>query len=295
MNNKVLVVGSLVAVSALSWFASKAYYDDKRDHEVESLREVLKATERHIKVLREEINSLKAKINEDETVEDTKEDPDISTEETAETESEDIPDERENISYRSNGNYTDYSKYYRPGVIKIPNIRVGWETVNNDLKVPYEEPGPITEDTFYEGANEDDWNRQTFTFYAGDRVLLNEHDIPVEDPEELLGKEFWKYIGEIDPEEKDLAWYRNANVHLLAEVIEYDAYFYDNETQNPSLEVDDEVDTIDPAELEYPEEDDTDDSTYDEESEEVSTDTDDDEESEEVSTDTDDDDGITIN
>lgn len=285
MNNKVLVVGSLVAVSALSWFASKAYYDDKRDHEVESLREVLKATERHIKVLRDEINSLKAKINEDKTVEDTKEDPDISTEETDEAESEDIPDERENISYRSNGNYTDYSKYYRPGVIKIPNIRVGWETVNNDLKVPYEEPGPITEDTFYEGANEDDWNRQTFTFYAGDRVLLNEHDIPVEDPEELLGKEFWKYIGEIDPEEKDLAWYRNANVHLLAEVIEYDAYFYDNETQNPSLEVDDEVDTIDPAELEYPEEDDTDDSEYDEESEEVSADTDDDDE----------DDGITIN
>lgn len=285
MNNKVLVVGSLVAVSALSWFASKAYYDDKRDHEVESLREVLKATERHIKVLREEINSLKAKINEDETVEDTKEDTDISTEETDEAESEDIPDERENISYRSNGNYTDYSKYYKPGVIKIPNIRVGWETVNNDLKVPYEEPGPITEDTFYEGANEDDWNRQTFTFYAGDRVLLNEHDIPVEDPEELLGKEFWKYIGEIDPEEKDLAWYRNANVHLLAEVIEYDAYFYDNETQNPSLEVDDEVDTIDPAELEYPEEDDADDSTYDEESEEVSADTDDDDE----------DDGIIIN
>lgn len=287
MNNKALVVGSLVAVSALSWFASKAYYDDKRNHEVDSLREVLKATERHIKVLREEINSLKAKINEDETVEETKEDPDISTEETTESESDDIPDERENISYRSNGNYTDYSKYYRPGVIKIPNIRVGWETVNNDMKVPYEEPGPITEDTFYEGANEDDWIRQTFTFYAGDRVLLNEHDIPVEDPEELLGKEFWKYIGEIDPEEKELAWYRNSNVHLLAEVIEYDAYFYDNETQNPSLEVDDEVDTIDPAELEYPEEDETDDSTYDEESEEVSADTDDE--------DDDDNDGIIIN
>lgn len=280
MNNKVLVVGSLVAVSALSWFASKAYYDDKRNHEVESLREVLKATERHIKVLREEINSLKAKINKDETVEETKEDPDISVEETDEAESEDIPDERENISYRSTGNYTDYSKYYKPGVIKIPNIRVGWETVNNDIKIPYEEPGPITEDEFYEGANEDDWIRTTYSFYAGDRVLLNEHDIPVEQPEELLGKEFWKYIGEIDPEEKELAWYRNANVHLLAEVIEYDAYYYDNETHNPSLEVDDEVDTIDPAELEYPEDDEDDI----DESEEVSTDTDDDE-----------DDGITIN
>lgn len=282
MNNKVLVVGSLVAVSALSWFASKAYYDDKRNHEVESLREVLKTTERHIHALREEINSLKSKLSEDKPVEEeAKEDPDIPTEETAETESDDIPDERENISYRSTGNYTDYSKYYKPGVIKIPNIRVGWETVNNDIKVPYEEPGPITEDEFYEGANEDDWIRTTYSFYAGDRVLLNEHDIPVEQPEELLGKEFWKYIGEIDPEEKELAWYRNANVHLLAEVIEYDAYYYDNETHNPSLEVDDEVDTIDPAELEYPEEDETDD--Y-EEPEEVSTDTDDDE-----------DDGITIN
>lgn len=280
MNNKVLVVGSLVAVSALSWFASKAYYDDKRNHEVESLREVLKTTERHIHALREEINSLKSKLSEDKHVEEeTKEDPDIPTEETVETESDDIPDERENISYRSTGNYTDYSKYYKPGVIKIPNIRVGWETVNNDIKVPYEEPGPITEDEFYEGANEDDWIRTTYSFYAGDRVLLNEHDIPVEQPEELLGKEFWKYIGEIDPEEKELAWYRNANVHLLAEVIEYDAYFYDNETQNPSLEVDDEVDTIDPAELEYP----------DDEDEDVN------DESEEVSTDTDDDDGITIN
>ena len=278
MNNKVLVVGSLVAVSALSWFASKAYYDDKRNHEVESLREVLKTTERHIRALREEINSLKSKLSEDKSVEETKEDPDIPAEETAETESEDIPDERENISYRSTGNYTDYSKYYKPGVIKIPNIRVGWETVNNDIKVPYEEPGPITEDEFYEGANEDDWIRTTYSFYAGDRVLLNEHDIPVEQPEELLGKEFWKYIGEIDPEEKELAWYRNANVHLLAEVIEYDAYYYDNETHNPSLEVDDEVDTIDPAELEYPEDDD----------EDI-------DESEEVSTDTDDDDGITIN
>lgn len=278
MNNKVLVVGSLVAVSALSWFASKAYYDDKRNHEVESLREVLKTTERHIHALREEINSLKSKLSEDKTVEEIKEDPDIPTEETAETESDDIPDERENISYRSTGNYTDYSKYYKPGVIKIPNIRVGWETVNNDIKVPYEEPGPITEDEFYEGANEDDWIRTTYSFYAGDRVLLNEHDIPVEQPEELLGKEFWKYIGEIDPEEKELAWYRNANVHLLAEVIEYDAYYYDNETHNPSLEVDDEVDTIDPAELEYPnDEEDVD------ESEEVSTDTDDE------------DDGITIN
>lgn len=279
MNNKVLVVGSLVAVSALSWFASKAYYDDKRNHEVESLREVLKTTERHIHALREEINSLKAKLSEDKPVEETKEDPDIPTEEAAETESEDIPDERENISYRSTGNYTDYSKYYKPGVIKIPNIRVGWETVNNDIKVPYEEPGPITEDEFYEGANKDDWIRTTYSFYAGDRVLLNEHDIPVEQPEELLGKEFWKYIGEIDPEEKELAWYRNANVHLLAEVIEYDAYYYDNETHNPSLEVDDEVDTIDPAELEYPEDDE--DIV---ESEEVSADTDDDE-----------DDGITIN
>lgn len=280
MNNKVLVVGSLVAVSALSWFASKAYYDDKRNHEVESLREVLKTTERHINALREEINSLKSKLSEDKPVEETKEDPDIPSEETAETESDDIPDERENISYRSTGNYTDYSKYYKPGVIKIPNIRVGWETVNNDIKVPYEEPGPITEDEFYEGANEDDWIRTTYSFYAGDRVLLNEHDIPVEQPEELLGKEFWKYIGEIDPEEKELAWYRNANVHLLAEVIEYDAYYYDNETHNPSLEVDDEVDTIDPAELEYPEDDE----------EEVI------DESEEVSTDTDDDDdGITIN
>lgn len=277
MNNKVLVVGSLVAVSALSWFASKAYYDDKRNHEVESLREVLKTTERHIHALREEINSLKSKLSEDKHVEETKEDPDIPTEEAAETESEDIPDERENISYRSTGNYTDYSKYYKPGVIKIPNIRVGWETVNNDIKVPYEEPGPITEDEFYEGANEDDWIRTTYSFYAGDRVLLNEHDIPVEQPEELLGKEFWKYIGEIDPEEKELAWYRNANVHLLAEVIEYDAYYYDNETHNPSLEVDDEVDTIDPAELEYP------------------NDEEDVDESEEVSTDTDDDDGITIN
>lgn len=281
MNNKVLVVGSLVAVSALSWFASKAYYDDKRNHEVESLREVLKTTERHIHALREEINSLKSKLSEDKPVEEeTKEASDISTEETAESDSDDIPDERENISYRSTGNYTDYSKYYKPGVIKIPNIRVGWETVNNDIKVPYEEPGPITEDEFYEGANEDDWIRTTYSFYAGDRVLLNEHDIPVEDPEELLGKEFWKYIGEIDPEEKELAWYRNANVHLLAEVIEYDAYFYDNETHNPSLEVDDEVDTIDPAELEYPEDDEDDI----DESEEVSTDTDDDE-----------DDGITIN
>ena len=279
MNNKVLVVGSLVAVSALSWFASKAYYDDKRNHEVESLREVLKTTERHIRALREEINSLKSKLSEDKPVEETKEDSDIPAEETAETESDDIPDERENISYRSTGNYTDYSKYYKPGVIKIPNIRVGWETVNNDIKVPYEEPGPITEDEFYEGANEDDWIRTTYSFYAGDRVLLNEHDIPVEQPEELLGKEFWKYIGEIDPEEKELAWYRNANVHLLAEVIEYDAYYYDNETHNPSLEVDDEVDTIDPAELEYPEDDE-----------------DDIDESEEVSTDTDDeDDGITIN
>ena len=277
MNNKVLVVGSLVAVSALSWFASKAYYDDKRNHEVESLREVLKTTERHIHALRDEINSLKSKLSEDKPVEETKEDSDIPTEETAETESEDIPDERENISYRSTGNYTDYSKYYKPGVIKIPNIRVGWETVNNDIKVPYEEPGPITEDEFYEGANEDDWIRTTYSFYAGDRVLLNEHDIPVEQPEELLGKEFWKYIGEIDPEEKELAWYRNANVHLLAEVIEYDAYYYDNETHNPSLEVDDEVDTIDPAELEYP------------------NDEEDVDESEEVSTDTDDDDGITIN
>ena len=280
MNNKVLVVGSLVAVSALSWFASKAYYDDKRNHEVESLREVLKTTERHIHALREEINSLKSKLSEDKPVEETKEDPDIPTEETAETESEDIPDERENISYRSTGNYTDYSKYYKPGVIKIPNIRVGWETVNNDIKVPYEEPGPITEDEFYESANEDDWIRTTYSFYAGDRVLLNEHDIPVEQPEELLGKEFWKYIGEIDPEEKKLAWYRNANVHLLAEVIEYDAYYYDNETHNPSLEVDDEVDSIDPAELEYPEDDEDDI----DESEEVSDDTDDDE-----------DDGITIN
>lgn len=278
MNNKVLVVGSLVAVSALSWFASKAYYDDKRNHEVESLREVLKTTERHIHALREEINSLKAKLSEDKPVEETKEDSDIPAEETAETESDDIPDERENISYRSTGNYTDYSKYYKPGVIKIPNIRVGWETVNNDIKVPYEEPGPITEDEFYEGANEDDWIRTTYSFYAGDRVLLNEHDIPVEQPEELLGKEFWKYIGEIDPEEKELAWYRNANVHLLAEVIEYDAYYYDNETHNPSLEVDDEVDTIDPAELEYPEDDE-----------------DDIDESEEVSTDTNEDDGITIN
>lgn len=278
MNNKVLVVGSLVAVSALSWFASKAYYDDKRNHEVEGLREVLKTTERHIHALHEEINSLKSKLSEDKPVEETKEDPDIPAEETAETESDDIPDERENISYRSTGNYTDYSKYYKPGVIKIPNIRVGWETVNNDIKVPYEEPGPITEDEFYEGANEDDWIRTTYSFYAGDRVLLNEHDIPVEQPEELLGKEFWKYIGEIDPEEKELAWYRNANVHLLAEVIEYDAYYYDNETHNPSLEVDDEVDTIDPAELEYPEDDE-----------------DDIDESEEVSTDTDDDDGITIN
>lgn len=277
MNNKVLVVGSLVAVSALSWFASKAYYDDKRNHEVESLREVLKTTERHIHALREEINSLKAKLSEDKPVEETKEDPDIPAEETAETESEDIPDERENISYRSTGNYTDYSKYYKPGVIKIPNIRVGWETVNNDIKVPYEEPGPITEDEFYEGANEDDWIRTTYSFYAGDRVLLNEHDIPVEQPEELLGKEFWKYIGEIDPEEKELAWFRNSNVHMLAEVIEYDAYYYDNETHNPSLEVDDEVDTIDPAELEYP------------------NDEEDIDESEEVSTDTDDDDGITIN
>lgn len=272
MNNKVLVVGSLVAVSAASWFASKAYYDNKRNHEVESLREVLKATERHIKVLREEIDSLKAKINEDKPVEETKEDPDIPTEETIETESEDIPDERENISYRSTGNYTDYSKYYKPGVIKIPNIRVGWETVNNDMKVPYEEPGPITEDEFYEGANEDDWIRTTYSFYAGDHVLLNEHDIPVEQPEELLGKEFWKYIGEIDPEEKELAWYRNANVHLLAEVIEYNAYFYDNETHNPSLEVDDDVDTVDPAELEHPEDDEED---VIDESEEVSTDTDD--------------------
>lgn len=279
MNNKVLVVGSLVAVSALSWFASKAYYDDKRNHEVESLREVLKTTERHIHALREEINSLKSKLSEDKPVEETKEDPDIPTEETAETESDNIPDERENISYRSTGNYTDYSKYYKPGVIKIPNIRVGWETVNNDIKVPYEEPGPITEDEFYEGANEDDWIRTTYSFYAGDRVLLNEHDIPVEQPEELLGKEFWKYIGEIDPEEKELAWYRNANVHLLAEVIEYDAYYYDNETHNPSLEVDDEVDTIDPAELEYPEDDDEDI----DESEEISDDTDDE------------DDGITIN
>ena len=278
MNNKVLVVGSLVAVSALSWFTSKAYYDDKRNHEVESLREVLKITERHIHALREEINSLKAKINEDEAIEETKEDPDIPAEETAETESEDIPDERENISYRSTGNYTDYSKYYKPGVIKIPNIRVGWETVNNDIKVPYEEPGPITEDEFYEGANEDDWIRTTYSFYDGDRVLLNEHDIPVEQPEELLGKEFWKYIGEIDPEEKELAWFRNSNVHMLAEVIEYDAYYYDNETHNPSLEVDDEVDTIDPAEPEHPEDDE-----------------DDIDESEEVSTDTDDDDGITIN
>lgn len=256
MNNKLLVVGSLVAVSALSWFASKAYYDDKRNHEVESLREVLKTTERHIHALREEINSLKSKLSEDKPVEETKEDPDIPAEETAETESDDIPDERENISYRSTGNYTDYSKYYKPGVIKIPNIRVGWETVNNDIKVPYEEPGPITEDEFYEGANEDDWIRTTYSFYAGDRVLLNEHDIPVEQPEELLGKEFWKYIGEIDPEEKELAWFRNSNVHMLAEVIEYDAYYYDNETHNPSLEVDDEVDTIDPAELEYPEDDD---------------------------------------
>lgn len=278
MNNKVLVVGSLVAVSALSWFASKAYYDDKRNHEVESLRGVLKTTERHIRALREEINSLKSKLSEDKPVEETKEDPDIPTEETAETESDDIPDERENISYRSTGNYTDYSKYYKPGVIKIPNIRVGWETVNNDIKVPYEEPGPITEDEFYEGANEDDWIRTTYSFYAGDRVLLNEHDIPVEQPEELLGKEFWKYIGEIDPEEKELAWFRNSNVHMLAEVIEYDAYYYNNETHNPSLEVDDEVDTIDPAELEYPEDDE-----------------DDIDESEEVSTDTDDDDGITIN
>lgn len=274
MNNKVLVVGSLVAVSALSWFASKAYYDDKRNHEVESLREVLKTTERHIHALREEINSLKSKLSEDKPVEETKEDPDIPAEETAETESEDIPDERENISYRSTGNYTDYSKYYKPGVIKIPNIRVGWETVNNDIKIPYEEPGPITEDEFYEGANEDDWIRTTYSFYAGDRVLLNEHDIPVEQPEELLGKEFWKYIGEIDPEERELAWFRNSNVHMLAEVIEYNAYYYDNETHNPSLEVDDEVDTIDPAELEYPE--------------------DDIDESEEASTDTDDD-GITIN
>lgn len=278
MNNKVLVIGSLVAVSALSWFASKAYYDDKRNHEVESLRGVLKTTERHIRALREEINSLKSKLSEDKPVEETKEDPDIPTEETAETESDDIPDERENISYRSTGNYTDYSKYYKPGVIKIPNIRVGWETVNNDIKVPYEEPGPITEDEFYEGANEDDWIRTTYSFYAGDRVLLNEHDIPVEQPEELLGKEFWKYIGEIDPEEKELAWFRNSNVHMLAEVIEYDAYYYNNETHNPSLEVDDEVDTIDPAELEYPEDDE-----------------DDIDESEEVSTDTDDDDGITIN
>ena len=64
---------------------------------------------------------------------------------------------------------------------------------------------------------------------------------------------------------------------MLAEVIEYDAYYYDNETHNPSLEVDDEVDSIDPAELEYPE------------------DGEDIDESEEVSTDTDDDDGITIN
>ena len=279
MNNKVLVVGSLVAVSALSWFASKAYYDDKRNHEVESLREVLKTTERHIHALREEINSLKSKLSEDKPVEETKEDSDIYSEETAETESEDIPDERENISYHSTCNYTDYSKYYKPGVIKIPNIRVGWETVNKDIKVPYEEPGPITEDEFYEGANEDDWIRTTYSFYAGDRVLLNEHDIPVEQPEELLGKEFWKYIGEIDPEEKELAWYRNANVHLLAEVIEYDAYYYDNETHNPSLEVDDEVNTIDPAELEYPEDDDEDI----DESEEVSDDTDDE------------DDGITIN
>ena len=171
MNNKALVVGSLVAVSALSWFASKAYYDDKRNHEVESLREVLKTTERHIHALRDEINSLKSKLSEGKPVEETKEDSDIPAEETAETESEDIPDERENISYRSTGNYTDYSKYYKPGVIKIPNIRVGWETVNNDIKVPYEEPGPITEDEFYEGANEDDWIRTTYSFYAGDRVF----------------------------------------------------------------------------------------------------------------------------
>ena len=272
MNNKVLVVGSLVAVSAASWFASKAYYDDKHNHEVERLREVLKATERHIKALREEIDSLKAKIDEDKTVEDrNKEDSDIPAKEAPEPDPDDIPDERENISYRSTGNYTDYSKYYKPGVIKIPNIRVGWETVNNDMKVPYEEPGPITEDEFYEGANEDDWIRTTYSFYAGDRVLLNEHDIPVEQPEELLGKEFWKYIGEIDPEENNLAWFRNSNVHMLAEVIEYDAYFYDNETHNPSLEVDDDVDTVDPAELEHPEDDDEDIT----ESEEISADTDD--------------------
>lgn len=129
----------------------------------------------------------------------------------------------------------NYSQFYKKVNGEIKVNKVGWETTALVNGIDYEEPYAITEDEFYDNANQDDWKRTNLSFYLGDNVLLNEHDIPIEDSEDLLGPEFWTMIG-TDPEEPELGWFRNPNTHTLYEVIAYDDFFYHPGDEYKSVE-----------------------------------------------------------
>ena len=92
-----------------------------------------------------------------------------------------------------------------------------------------EEPYIIHRDEYDE--NEEDYSTSTLTYYEGDNILCDEHDVPVYKPDKVVGKLIFGH-GSRDP---SICFIRNDNLQALYEVI-VDHGFFQTEVLGQQIE-----------------------------------------------------------
>lgn len=199
------IAGAAVG-SVASWVATKNAYQKKNQEDIESVREFYKQKEKDLVAKLQKEYGFEIKENKKET----------------ESPKDDTP-----IPMSMVGSKTDYTKFYKD-LSDDPPEDVLAETPKPNLP-PEVVPYVISPEDF----GDDEYEPLTLTYYA-DGVLVDEDEEPVENLDEVVGKESLKRFGEF---EADTVFVRNERLkcdyeilrdnHKYADIIDDDPFLKD--------------------------------------------------------------------
>lgn len=203
----IFITGSAIG-AAVSWLVTKNAYQKKNQEDVESVREFYKKKEKDLVAELQKKYGFKIE-------EDKKEEPDISKDDPAAQPMSMV------------GSRVDYTKFYKD-LSSDPPDDILAETPKPNLP-PEAIPYVISPEDF----GDDDYEPLTLTYYA-DGVLVDEDDEPVENLDDVVGKESLKRFGEF---EADTVFVRNERLkcdyevlrdnHRYADIIDDDPFLKD--------------------------------------------------------------------
>lgn len=87
-------------------------------------------------------------------------------------------------------------------------------------------PYIITYEQMFEGDPDETYRKITVTYYAGDKVLVDDHDVPIQDVMATAGSDFAEQFGK-DSRDPHIVYVRNEQLQVDFEIVHHEGSYVD--------------------------------------------------------------------